>query len=352
MVIICATDYVTDLCNGFQAGQWLQNAVSQLFFHRKRALNIMNKVNLYRSYKIAGLLAGLLLLVIAFLCSLMFGINYYSLDRIISAYQNFDGSNEHIIIQTTRMPRALIAALVGGSLAVAGALMQAITRNPLASPSIFGVNAGAAFAIVLSVVIFDVTNITQYTWIAFFGAAASASAVYLLGSVGRDGLTPIKITLAGSALTAFFASLTQGVLLSNGKAFDQVLTWLVGSVAGRTMDMFDSVYLYMLLALLGSFLLASHINVLAMGDDVAKGLGQNTVFIKAAAAIVIVLLAGGSVALAGPVVFVGIIIPHIARFLVGTTTAGCFRIALFLAHCCWSARMWRRALSPCPKKCP
>lgn len=276
----------------------------------------MRKEIQFHSYKTAGLLGALLLLAVAFICSLMFGINHYTWDKIISAYTAYNGSNEHIIIQTTRMPRALIAALVGGSLAVAGALMQAITRNPLASPSIFGVNAGAAFAIVIAVVLFNVTSVTQYTWIAFFGAAVSAVGVYLLGSIGRDGLTPIKITLAGSALTAFFASLTQGILLSNGKAFDQVLVWLVGSVAGRTMEMFDSVFLYMLAALIGSFLLAAHINVLAMGDDVAKGLGQSTIFIKAAAAVVIVVLAGGSVALAGPVVFIGIIIPHIARFLV------------------------------------
>ncbi|RXZ84889.1 iron ABC transporter permease [Paenibacillaceae bacterium] len=277
----------------------------------------MKTENQHLSLKITGLLAALLLLAAAFAASLMLGINHYSIHQIFATYTDFNGSNEHIIIQSTRMPRALIAAIVGASLAVAGALMQAMTRNPLASPSIFGVNAGAAFAIVLSVMLFNVTSITQYTWIGFFGAAVSAGAVYLLGSIGRDGLTPIKITLAGSAMTAFFASLTQGVLLSNGKAFDQVLSWLVGSVAGRTMEMFDSVYLYMLVALIGSLLLASHMNVLAMGDDVAKGLGQNTVFIKAAAAIVIVVLAGGSVALAGPVVFIGIIIPHIARFLVG-----------------------------------
>ncbi|NHN30783.1 FecCD family ABC transporter permease [Paenibacillus agricola] len=277
----------------------------------------MRKELLNHSSKIAVLLGSLLLVAIAFVCSLMFGIKTYSWDQIVAAYTVYNGSNEHIIIQTTRMPRALIAAIVGGSLAVAGALMQAITRNPLASPSIFGVNAGAAFAIVIAVVLFDVSSVTQYTWIAFLGAAVSAVGVYMLGSIGRDGLTPIKITLAGSALTAFFASLTQGILLSNGKAFDQVLIWLVGSVSGRTMEQFDSVYLYMLAALIGAFLLATHINVLAMGDDVAKGLGQSTVFIKAAAAIVIVVLAGGSVALAGPVVFIGIIIPHIARFFVG-----------------------------------
>ena len=141
--------------------------------------------------------------------------------------------------------------------------------------------------------------------------------VYGLGSLGRDGLTPIKITLAGSAITALFASLTQGILLSSGKTFDQVLYWLVGSVEGRTMDMLQSVFPYMLAAWIGALLLSPHINVLAIGDDVAKGLGQRTLLVKSITAVVIVILAGGSVAVAGPIVFIGVIIPHIVRFLVG-----------------------------------
>ncbi|UUZ83298.1 iron ABC transporter permease [Paenibacillus sp. P26] len=278
----------------------------------------MNPLSKHRSYKITGLVASLLLLAAAMACSVMFGLNTYSWHQVTAAYTAFDGSNEHIIIQTARVPRALIAALVGGDLAVAGALMQAVTRNPLASPSLFGVNAGAAFALVLSAALFNVSGLAQFTWISFVGAALSAGLVYLLGSVGRDGLTPIKITLAGSAITAFFAALTQGILLSNGKAFDQVLFWLVGSVAGRTLEQLQSVFPYMLAALVGAFLLSGHINVLAMGEDVAKGLGQRTVLIKAAAALVVVVLAGGSVAVAGPIVFIGIIVPHIVRFLVGS----------------------------------
>ncbi|GCL74756.1 FecCD family ABC transporter permease [Paenibacillus naphthalenovorans] len=275
------------------------------------------KLHTNLSFKIGGLAAALLLLAAFMLASVMFGVNHYSWDTIVASYTQPDGSNDHLIIQTSRIPRALIAAIVGGSLAVAGALMQAITRNPLASPSIFGVNAGAAFAIVLSVAFFDVSGLSQFAWIAFLGAAVSSCAVYLLGSVGRDGLTPIKITLAGSAITALFSSLTQGILLADGKAFDQVLFWLVGSVAGRTMEMLLSVLPYMLIALVGALLLSPHINVLTMGEDVAKGLGQHTLIIKASAAVVIVLLAGGSVAVAGPVVFVGIIVPHIVRYLVG-----------------------------------
>ncbi|NOU70465.1 iron chelate uptake ABC transporter family permease subunit [Paenibacillus sp. LMG 31458] len=281
-------------------------------------LSYSSKERLHHFYKSIGLLAACCLLAAMMLSSVMFGLHTYSWDQIVTSFaQAAKPTNETIIIQTVRIPRALIAALVGGSLAVAGALMQAITRNPLASPSMFGINSGAAFAIVLSVGFFNVSSLTQFTWIAFLGAAFSSALVYGLGSLGRDGLTPMKITLAGSAMTAFFASLTQGILLGNGKAFDQVLYWLVGSVEGRTMAMLQSVYPYILIAWIGAILLSPHINILSMGDDVAKGLGQRTVYVKFITAVVIVILAGGSVAVAGPIVFVGIIIPHIVRFLVG-----------------------------------
>jgi len=267
-------------------------------------------------YRTLGLIAACCVLALLMVGSLKFGLHTYSWNQITDSFSNMQ-SNDAIIIQSVRIPRALIAALVGGSLAVAGALMQAITRNPLASPSIFGINAGAAFAIVLSVGFFQVSSLTQFTWIAFLGAAVSSTLVYGLGSLGRDGLTPMKITLAGAAITAFFGALTQGILLGNNKAFDQVLYWLVGSVEGRTMAMLQSVYPYILIAWVAALILSPHINVLAMGDDVAKGLGQKTVLIKFITAVIIVILAGGSVAVAGPIVFVGIIVPHIVRFFVG-----------------------------------
>ncbi|MFE5317309.1 FecCD family ABC transporter permease [Paenibacillus sp. NPDC056579] len=268
--------------------------------------------------KIWGLIFFVIVCAASFACSVMFGVNNYSIQDVIDAYTAFNGSNEHLIIQTARIPRAFIAIAVGASLAVAGAFMQALTRNPLASPSLFGVNSGAAFLIVLLVAFGSSASLMTLTWVAFAGAAMSAGIVYLLGSLGRDGLTPVKVTLAGSAVTAFFSSMTQGVLLTNGKAFDQVLIWLVGSVAGRELKMLLAVAPYLVLAMIGALLLSRHINILAMGDDVAKGLGQKTAYIKLGAAVVIVLLAGGSVAVAGPVVFVGIIIPHIARYLIGT----------------------------------
>lgn len=268
-------------------------------------------------HKWLGLIAALVLLLVCLVGSVTLGVTNFSWHTVTQAYSQFNGSNEHLIIRNARVPRALIAAVVGASLAVAGAFMQTVTKNPLASPSIFGVNAGAAFLIVLTVGYFETASMTQYTWIAFTGAAVSAAIVYALGSIGKDGLTPLKVTLAGSAITAFFSSMTQGILLTNGKAFDQVLIWLVGSVAGREAAMLFTVLPYIAAALLLAFLLAPQMNVLTMGEDVAKGLGMRTVYVKLGAAVVIVLLAGGSVAVAGPVVFIGIVIPHITRFLVG-----------------------------------
>jgi iron complex transport system permease protein len=250
--------------------------------------------------------------------SVMFGVTNIDLQTVIASFTAFDGSNEHLIIQTARVPRALIAVAVGGSLAIAGALMQAVTRNPLATPSLFGINSGASFFIVVAAGFFGVSEMSELSIVALLGAAAGTIIVYTLGSLGKDGLTPIKVTLAGAAMTAFFSALTQGVLLGKRQAFEQVLYWLVGSVAGRDITIFTSVFPYMAAGIIGSFFLASHMNVLSMGEDVAKGLGQRTGLIKGFAALIVVLLAGASVAAAGPVAFVGLIVPHIMRYFVGT----------------------------------
>src|SRR5690606_28928665 len=163
-----------------------------------------------------------------------------------------------------------------------------------------------------------VSGMHAFTWVALIGAAISGGIVFLLGSIGRDGMSPVKITLAGASMSAFFASLTQGLMLTDGKMFDQILVWLVGSVAGREMSQLQAVWPYMLAGMIISLLLSRHLNVLAMGDDVAQGLGQSTAYIKLFGALAVILLAGGSVAVAGPIAFVGIIIPHIVRYLVGT----------------------------------
>ncbi|MCM3597640.1 iron ABC transporter permease [Metabacillus idriensis] len=267
--------------------------------------------------KTAGLITGFMLLLVSICASVVLGYTQTSWDTAINAFTNFNGSNEHLIIQTVRLPRAAVAVVVGASLAVAGALMQALTKNPLASPGVFGINAGAGFFVVIAVSIFGVSSLQAFTWISFLGAAVAAFTVYFAGSFGREGLTPMKLTLAGAAMAALFSSLTQGFLVSNEAALDQVLFWLAGSVQGRKLELLYSVLPYIGIAFVICIFLASKINLLMMGEDVAKGLGQKTGTVKLITAAVIILLAGGAVAIAGPVGFVGIVIPHIARFFVG-----------------------------------
>ncbi|MBM7694435.1 iron complex transport system permease protein [Peribacillus deserti] len=265
----------------------------------------------------AGLLFFTLILLFLICASIVFGYTNTSWKMAVDSFLAYNGSNEHIILQTVRLPRALIAASVGASLAVAGVIMQTLTKNPLASPSVFGINAGAGFAVVLAVTLFSVNSLTAYSWLAFTGAAAASFGVYAIGSLGREGLTPMKLTLAGAAVAALFSSLTQGLLVLNEAALDQVLFWLAGSVQGRKLEMLKSVFPYLAAGWILSFVLAGKLNLLSMGDDVARGLGVQVGLVKGIAALSVILLAGGAVAVSGPIAFVGIIIPHITRAIAG-----------------------------------
>ncbi len=264
-----------------------------------------------------GVVIGILLVLALMAASVVYGLTSITWTTAWESFTRFNGSNEHIIIIENRVPRALIGAAVGASLAVAGALMQAITRNPLASPSILGVNAGASFVIVIAVTFFSVTSLAAFSWLAFLGAAVASIVVYVLGSLGREGLTPMKLTLAGAAIAAMFSSLTQGMLVLNEKALEDVLFWLAGSIEGRSLEMLSSVAPYIGVGLIGALFISSKINTLVMGEDIAKGLGQRTLLVKGGAAVLIVFLAGGSVAVAGPIGFIGIVVPHVARYFTG-----------------------------------
>lgn len=269
-------------------------------------------------FRAGGLVAAALLLLVCLASSIIFGATNYDLNTAWEAFIHYDESvREQVILRTTRMPRAFIAAAIGASLAIAGALMQALTRNPLAAPSVLGVNAGATFFIILAAMVFSVSSMQVLMWIAFFGAALAAAIVYMLGSMGRDGLTPIKIILAGSAMTALFSSFTQGLLVVNKQGLNSVLFWLTGSIAGRSPDMLLAVIPYMAVCWIAALVIARDINLLMMGEDTAKSLGQRTAVIKIVSSIVIVVLAGSSVSIAGPIGFIGIVIPHVARFFVG-----------------------------------
>ena len=265
-----------------------------------------------------GLVFSFILMLVCMGLSVVLGYTDTTIGDAITAFTtNNTQENAYIVIRNHRLPRALIATCVGASLGVAGVLMQALTRNPLASPGIFGVNAGASFFVVLAVSFSQTLPLGMLSWVSFIGAAFAAGLVYFIGALGKEGLTPVRLTLAGAAIAGLFSSFTQGILVLNEKALDEVLFWLAGSVQGRSMDDLVDIFPYILVAWILAFFISRHINILTMGEDVATGLGQKTAWIKALAGIIIVLLAGGSVAIAGPIGFIGIVVPHFARSLVG-----------------------------------
>jgi iron complex transport system permease protein len=264
-----------------------------------------------------GLLITILLLLFLLCSSIVYGYTDTTWKMAIDAFTDFNGTNEHIVIQSVRLPRALIASAIGASLAISGVLMQTLTKNPLASPDIFGVNAGAGLAVVTGVTVFGISNLQVFTWLSFLGAAIAAISIFMIGSMGRGGLTPMKLTLAGAAMTAMVASLTQGLLVSNEALLEQVLFWLAGSVSGRSLDNLVAVLPYLVVGWGLALIMSGKMNVLSMGEDVAKGLGLNIVFLKLVLGLAIILLAGGSVAVAGPIGFIGIVVPHLTRSIVG-----------------------------------
>ena len=265
-----------------------------------------------------GLPLCVVALLLAMLASIAFGAADIDAQTVWQAIVAFNPEDtNHLIIQTLRLPRAVTAALVGASLAVAGAIMQGLTRNPLADPGLLGIEAGAAFAIVGAVFLFQINSLSTYAIFAFAGGGFTAIAVYLLGSLGRGGPTPLKLTIAGAAISALISSLTTAVLLFNQRTLEEVRFWLVGSVAGRDFGLISQALPYVAVGLGVALVMGRQITTLSLGDDVAKGLGQNTAWIKGLCAVAVVLLAGASVALAGPVGFVGLVIPHVVRFFVG-----------------------------------
>jgi len=252
------------------------------------------------------------------LASLMFGNTHYTIADIYRMITSFNAKDlAHIIIWKERFPRMVIAVVTGASLAVAGVISQLLTRNPLGSPSVLGINSGSIFFIVVFVVLFKVSDLNIIVYFAFFGALAAAILVYLLGSIGYSGTTPVKIILAGIAINAMFVSFTQIILLMNQKGMSDVLFWMAGTISGRTLNMILAVLPFLLISLIITCFLGRSMNIYASGESIAKGLGQNVMLIKTTLLVLMVVLAGGSLAVIGNVGFVGLIIPHLAKALVG-----------------------------------
>jgi iron complex transport system permease protein len=263
---------------------------------------------------IAGLAA---LLAVTAVWAMTVGSSQVPAADILAAILRFDGSREHIVVLSLRLPRVLAGCLVGAALASAGAIMQAVTANPLASPGLLGINAGAAFAVVLAIALFDPASSAWYTWFAFAGAAAAAVVVYSLGSVGAGGATPLKLALAGAVLATFLASLTTALLIFDQGTLDDMRLWLTGSLTGTTLARVASVAPFILVGQAAALLFCRQVMTLSLGPDAARAVGQNLALWQALSAIIVVLLAGSAVALAGPIGFVGLVVPHVARLLVG-----------------------------------
>jgi len=265
-----------------------------------------------------GLLLGAIALLICFIYSITLGARDIPLQIILDSFLTFDHSFDHLVIQTVRLPRSLMAMAVGAALAVSGALMQGLTCNPLAETGILGIEAGGALAVVVTLFLFGSSSLTVYAAVAFLGAAIAAITVYGLGTLGRGGATPLNLTVAGAAMTAFISSITTAILIVSQRTLDEIRFWLAGSLAGRDFDLFLQVLPFMVLGLLLALFLGQQITTLSLGEDIAKGLGQQTVWVKVLTAISVVLLAGSSVAIAGPIGFVGLVVPHMVRFFIKT----------------------------------
>jgi len=224
---------------------------------------------------------------------------------------------DHTVVRDLRVPRTVIGLLAGLALGVSGALMQGITRNPLADPGLLGVNAGSSLFVLIGISFFGVTASTGYVWFAFAGAAVATVVVYVIGSLGREGATPVKLALAGTALTAALTSLITIVLLSDGDAFDRYRFWSAGSLVARGLDAALPLVPFVLIGVILAAIAGRMLNALALGDDLARGLGQNLVTARIVCAVAVVALCGTATALAGPIVFVGLAVPHVARWFTG-----------------------------------
>ncbi|MGI5199891.1 FecCD family ABC transporter permease [Streptomyces sp. CA-288835] len=219
------------------------------------------------------------------------------------------------IVWSARVPRTTLGLAAGAALGLAGALMQALTRNPLADPGILGVSAGASFAIVLAVGVFGFGSFYGYVWFAFAGALAASVVVYLLGGLGRSGQTPVKLALAGIAVTFLLSSLTSAIVLTDPDALDRYRFFTAGSMADPDGATVLRILPFLAAGLILALACAPALNSLALGEDVAASLGRNLGLIRLQGVAAVTLLTGAAVAVIGPIVFIGLVVPHVARVL-------------------------------------
>ncbi|MFD9373928.1 FecCD family ABC transporter permease [Streptomyces sp. NPDC059999] len=226
-------------------------------------------------------------------------------------------SDTRLIMQTVRVPRTVLAIVAGIALGVGGALIQGYTRNPIADTGLLGVNTGASFAVVSAISLFGFTDPFQYVWFAFLGAAIAGVVVFGLSSIGRGAGNPLTLALAGQGVTVFLMAMTTAVALSDKAALNALRFWNAGSVAGVHFDVIWPVTLFIVVGLVAALATLPSVNLLNLGDDVARGLGVNIALVRTVGILAITLLAGAATAACGPIAFLGLMVAHLARYLAG-----------------------------------
>ena len=265
-----------------------------------------------------GLVIGVIGVLIIAILSLRIGAKNVDTQSVWNALFHFDPqSYDQTVVRSLRLPRTVIAISIGATLAVAGTVMQAVTRNPLADPSILGVSSGASFAVVAAVFYGGMTAAYQYVWFAFAGALLAAVLVFIIGSVGHQGPSPVKLALAGIVVSQLLAAWTSAMLLLDRQTFETVRFWFAGSVAGRPLNVFWTVAPFIFGGTLVCLFLGHQLNVLSLGDEAARGLGMQTNRIRIISSILVVIMTGAAVSTAGPIGYVGLAIPHMVRSVVG-----------------------------------
>ncbi|WP_407937073.1 FecCD family ABC transporter permease [Kineosporia babensis] len=281
---------------------------------------------------LAGIVGLLVLLLVSIVLSLCIGSGTVPLSDVWQGVFSPDRAVEgQLIMQELRIPRTVAGLLAGTALGLAGAVIQGVTRNPLADPGLLGINAGAAAAVVFALGWLGLTSPNVYIWFGFVGAALAATVVYGIGSLGREGATPVKLALAGQATSAALLALTTAMLLKDTETYDRYRFWQVGSLIGRDTTVLWQAAPFVGAGVLLALALGPQLNALALGDDVARGLGQKVGTIRVVSAVAVVLLTGGATVIAGPIAFVGLVVPHAARMLAGADYRWLIPYSLLLA---------------------
>jgi iron complex transport system permease protein len=260
---------------------------------------------------------ALVALVGVLVLSMSVGSNPIPVAKVWRLLLSPDGSFESAVVNDQRLPRTLLVAVVGAALGVAGALMQSLTRNPLAEPGVLGVNAGASLAVVLAVAIFGLSSIWFYLWFAFAGAAAASVLVYVLAGTGRGGATPARLALAGVAISMAVSSLVQTVILADQNAYNEFRFWAAGSAEGRGFPILWCILGFVLVGILLALALAPALNALALGEEAGRALGVRVGLVRILVVAAVTLLAGSATAAVGPIMFVGLGVPYLARAVCG-----------------------------------